>query len=69
MTTAFRTVVSELAALAPLPTARTVFHVCRECLADVKTADLVPHAKAHAALREAPGVDEDPDLAEGGRST
>ena len=56
MTTAFRTVVSELAALAPLPTGWTVFHVCRECLADVKTADLIAHAKAHEALREAPSV-------------
>lgn len=69
MTTGFRTVVSEVAALAPLPAGWTVFHVCRECLADVKTADLIAHAKAHEALREAPSVDDERNLAEGGPNT
>ena len=69
MTTGFRTVVTELTPLPPLPAGWTVFHVCRECLADVKTADLVGHAKVHRALREALNVADDPNLAKGGRNT
>ena len=69
MTTGFRTVVTELAALPPLPAGWAVFHVCRECLADVKTADLITHAKLHEVLRETLKVADDPELAKGGPNT
>jgi len=69
MTTGFRIVATELPPPPPLPAGWAVFHVCRECLADVKTADLGAHAKLHEVLRETLKVADDPHLAKGGHNT